>query len=294
MYDRILFPTDGSDVAAAAGEAALTLAQQFDAGLHAVYVLEGRSLPAEIESSTADERRRLGREILGEIDEQATDAGIDVTTAVLEEEGHVHSTLVDYTDGHDVDCLVMGTHGRTGIGRLVLGSVAEQTLRESPVPVVTIHEETVFDPAFDSILVPTDGSDSAQAALDHAIELALTTGAALHVVNVVDIGVVMGDVDAGLVLDTLEEAGEQAIEVAIHRAREAGVSTVEASVLSGTPYRAICDYTDERDVDCIVMGTHGRTGVGRVVLGSVTERVVRYSDVPVIATKASPVPESEG
>lgn len=288
MYEQILFPTDGSDVAAAAGEAAVALARQFDADLHAIYVLERQNLPSEFESVVAEERLRIGREALDAIDEQATAADVDVTTAVLEDDGQepVHRRIIGYADEHDVDCIVMGTFGRTGIGRFVLGSVAEQTLRESPVPVMTLHEETDFDPAFDSILVPTDGSDCALAALDHAIELALATNAALHVVNVVDVGVVTGDYDAGRVLEALEEAGERALEVAIHRAEDAGVSTVEASVLSGTPHGAICDYAEGRGVDGIVMGTHGRTGIGRYILGSVTERVVRHSEVPVIATKS--------
>lgn len=289
MYERILVPADGSEIAAAASEAAISLAGQFDADLYAIYVLERKRLPSEFESEAVKERMRLGREALDAIDERAATTDVGVTTAVLEneEEKPVHRTIMDYADDQSVDCIVMGTHGRTGIGRMVLGSVAEQTLRESSVPVMTVHEDTKFDPDFDSLLVPTDGSDSAEAALDHAIDLALATDAAVHIINVVDIGVVTGEFNAGRVMEALEEAGERALEVAINRAKDAGVSTVEATVLSGTPHRAVCDYADERDVDGIVMGTHGRTGLGRFILGSVTERVVRHSDVPVIATKAA-------
>lgn len=288
MYERILVPTDGSSVAAAAGEAAVALADQFGAGLHAIYVVDRRNLPRGFESEAAEERVEQGEVALSTLSEQASAAGLDVTTSLLGAENSepVHRAIIDYTDGHDIDCVVMGTHGRSGVGRFVLGSVAEQTLRESPVPVLTLHEETSFDPALDSILVPTDGSESAEAALDHAIEYALETDGTIHIVNVVDTRVLAEGFDAGSALDALEEAGERALEVAIHRAEDAGVSSVQASVLSGTPHRAICDYVEDRDVDGIVMGTHGRTGIERYILGSVTERVVRHSDVPVIATKA--------
>lgn len=286
MYDRILIPTDGSDVAEAAAEAAIAFADRFDAELYVVHVLELGELPPGVEDEGTDEFARRGEGAVSAVAERATDAGVDVTTAIAESGEPVHSAVLTYADEHDIDCIVMGTHGRTGLDRFVLGSVAERTLRESSVPVMTVHEDTVVDPAFGDVLVPTDGSPSAQAAADRAIDLALATDAALHVVHVVDLGVVRGEADAGVVLDALEEAGEQALRTVIDRAEEAGVSTIESSVLSGTPHRAIVDYADERDVDCIVMGTHGRTGVDRYLLGSVAERVVRLADVPVLALKA--------
>lgn len=285
MYERILVPTDGSNVAAAAGDAAVKLARQFDADLHAIHVLEDGDVSLDVSDEDDEELIQYGRDTVRAIGERAAEDGVDVTSAVLDDGGSVHSVILDYTVEHEIDCIVMGTHGRSGISRFVLGSVAEQTLRESPVPVVTIHEDTVFDPEFESLLVPTDGSSCAYAALDHAIGLALATGAALHVVNVVDVKALTGNIDAGSILDALEEAGERAIDDAVKRADEAGVSTVEANLMSGTPYRAICEYADEREIDGIVMGTHGRSGIERFVLGSVTERVVRHSDVPTFAIK---------
>jgi nucleotide-binding universal stress UspA family protein len=286
MYDRILVPTDGSDVAEAAAEAAIAFADRFDADLYVVHVLELGELPPEVEDEGADEFARRGEAAVSAVAEMATDAGLGVTTAIVDDGEPIHRAVLAYADEHDVDCIVMGTHGRTGIDRFVLGSVAERTLREARLPVMTVHEDTVVDPAFDDVLVPTDGSASAQAAADHAIDLALATDAALHIVHVVDLGFVRDEVDAGAVLDALEEAGEQALRTVIDRAEEAGVSTIESSVLSGTPHRAIVEYTDERDIDCVVMGTHGRTGVDRYLLGSVAERVVRLADVPVLALKA--------
>jgi nucleotide-binding universal stress UspA family protein len=276
MYERLLIPTDGSDVAAAAANVALTLADRFDANLHAVSVRE----PTDRSEATDPPDRALRT-----ITDRAVDADVEATTAVLDDDDPVHRVVLDYVDRHDVDCVVMGTHGRTGIDRFVLGSVAEQTLREAPVPVVTVHEDTVLDPDFGTVLVPTDGSDCASTAADHAIDLAVATNGAVHIIHVVDLGVVWDDVTAGTVLEALEDAGERAIDEVVDRAENAGVGTVEASVVSGTPYHAIVEYVDERDVDCVVMGTHGRTGLSRYLLGSVTERVVRLTDVPVVGIK---------
>jgi len=269
MYDSILVPTDGSDVAAAAADAAVALARRFGADVHALYVRD---------SDDDDDR---GERATTAVADRAAAADVTATTAVVDAEGPVHRRILDYGDEHDVDCIVMGTHGRTGLDRFVLGSVAERTLRESLVPVLTVHEETVVDRDLDAILVPTDGSAGAAAAAAHAVDLAVATGATLHVVHVVDVGVLPID-GSGAVLDELQRVGRQALDSVVERAEEAGVSTIRASVLSGTPYRAISDYADAEAIDLVAMGTHGRTGFDRYLLGSVTERVVRLCDRPVL------------
>ncbi|AZH27214.1 universal stress protein [Haloplanus aerogenes] len=266
MYDTILVPTDGSGVAGVAATQAIALADRFGADVHALYVRE-------------DEADEGGEIATTAVAEQAATADVAATTAVVDADGPVYRAILDYADDHGVDCIVMGTHGRTGLGRYILGSVAERTLRESPVPVVTVHEETVVDEDLETILVPTDGSDCSEAAAAHAVALAEATGASLHVVHVVDLGVLPVD-ESGALIEELQQAGQHALESVIDRAED--VSSVQASVLSGSPYRAIVDYAESEDVDLVVMGTHGRTGFDRYLLGSVTERVVRLSDRPVL------------
>jgi len=137
---------------------------------------------------------------------------------------------------------------------------------------------------YDRILVPTDGSDGTRAAVEHAIDLATTYDAALHVVYVVDTDV---GLDASIpgTLDALEEAGEDAVDEVIRQAEAAGVDAVEGVVARGTPHEAVLEYADEHDVDLVVMGTHGRTGLDRYLLGSVTEKIVRLSDAPVLTVR---------
>jgi len=285
MYDRLLVPTDGSTVADAAGETAVALARRFDAELHVLHVREPTERPVGAGDAPSTDATEHGDEATESVSEMAADAGVETRTATLEKRETIHRTILQYAEENDIDCVVMGTHGRTGLDRFVLGSVAELTLRESSIPVMTVHEDTVVDTAFDDVLVPTDGSSCAAAAADHAIDLARSTGATLHVVNVVDLGVVWGGANVATVLDTLEAAGEQALDDVRTRAKAADVTAIEGAVLSGIPYRAIAEYAEESDVDCIVMGTHGRTGLNRYLLGSVTERVVRLSDVPVLSIR---------
>jgi nucleotide-binding universal stress UspA family protein len=282
MYDRILVPTDGSDPAAAAGDAAIALAEQFDAQLHVLHVLELGELPPGVEDEGADEFAHRGEEATKALTDRASEVGLESTAAVIDGDKQTHAAIVEYAEDNDIDCIVMGTSGRSGLDRLVLGSVTERTLRESSVPVWTVHEDTVFDPAIESILVPTDGSECALAAADHAIALAATTDAGVHVTHVVDLGMLWGDSGTGAILEALEDAGQRALDGVLERADEADISTIDATILSGTPHTAIVDYATDHDVDCIVMGSHGRTGLDRLLLGSVAERVVRATDVPVL------------
>jgi nucleotide-binding universal stress UspA family protein len=136
---------------------------------------------------------------------------------------------------------------------------------------------------YDGILVPTDGSETAAAALDHAVDLAERYGATLHLLHVVESAMIPPTPAGGEVLDRLSAHGDSVV----NEARE-GVDDrvpVETAVAEGSPHRAILDYTADADIDLVVMGTHGRTGLQHALLGSVAERVVRLADVPVLTVR---------
>ncbi len=139
---------------------------------------------------------------------------------------------------------------------------------------------------YDDILVPTDGSESATEAARNAVELATQFDATIHALYVIDIGAMWPDAYEGNVLNDLETRGKKAVERVRERAEEEGVAVTDDVVTGGHPHRVILDYVDENDIDCIVMGTHGRRGLDRYLLGSVTERVVRLADVPVLTVHA--------
>ncbi|MFB6124115.1 MAG: universal stress protein [Haloferacaceae archaeon] len=138
---------------------------------------------------------------------------------------------------------------------------------------------------YDDILVPTDGSDASEEAITHAVDVASKYDARLHALYVVDAGS-YATLEAGteMVLNALQEEGEQAVRRVEAAADEAGVE-VRTTVVTGTAFREILDYVDENGVDLVVMGTHGRKGLDRYLLGSVTERVVRSADVPVLTVR---------
>jgi nucleotide-binding universal stress UspA family protein len=136
---------------------------------------------------------------------------------------------------------------------------------------------------YETILVPVDGSAGAEAAAAHAVDLATIHGATVHALYVVDVRMspISADMDHDEVVALVDESGERPTAAVIDRAERAGVPSVEAIRL-GIPHRVIEAYAGEEGVDLVVMGTHGRTGIEHALVGSVTERVVRTLDVPVL------------
>jgi nucleotide-binding universal stress UspA family protein len=146
---------------------------------------------------------------------------------------------------------------------------------------------------YDRILVPTDGSPSSEVVATHAAELAAAAGATLSALHVMDESTYDVDVDASAaVRDARREAGERALEEVAAVADEHGVE-VNTELRRGVPDRSIVDYADEVDADLIAMGTHGRRGLERYLLGSVTEHVLRAADQPVLAVKLGTVAVSD-
>ena len=282
MVETILVATDGSDGAAAAAAVARAISARLDASLHGVAVVDEPELPDHAREAIDDHRLEEARSHLAAF---ASAGDGDVETAVLHTGAAVHETIIAYADEIGADCIVMGTAGRTGVRRLAFGSVAERTVRAAPIPVVVVPPTVAAGP-IEEILVPTDGSDGAQSALDHAVEIAERFAAGLHLLHVVDLSAFglsagMEDLYAGL-----ERVGEAALEEARSTADDGDVRKVEASLMSGRVDRAIREYVDDRDIDLLVMGTHGRSGLERFWLGSTTERVIRRSSVPVVTIKS--------
>jgi nucleotide-binding universal stress UspA family protein len=274
MYDEILLALDGSDCAASAADDALALAAEYDATLHARCVVEAFGL------STVEERKARKREATERLDafaERAADAGVDCE--VGQRSGFADKELLAAIDDVGADLVVMGTHGRTGVQEFLLGSIAAQLVRHSPVPVFTTPASEGWSP--ETVLVPTDGSEHAEAAATHAIEVAARFGAAAHVVSVVDSGEFGYEVQSTDIADMLTEEANDAVDRVVERAVDRDVPTT-SEVVQGRPSRRILDVAEQRGADLVVLGTHGRSGVRRLLLGSVAEAVVRGATTPVL------------
>jgi nucleotide-binding universal stress UspA family protein len=143
---------------------------------------------------------------------------------------------------------------------------------------------------YDSVFVPTDGSDGSAIAIEHAIELAERYDADLHtyyVIESVQMAETIDDFTDTDMYGRLEDAGRGAVDEVVERAQTAGIDGVESSVDLGIPHEAILDYVDEHDIDIVVMATAGRTGDEREIIGSVTEKVIRSAPVPVVVVNAA-------
>ena len=285
MFDRILFPTDGGDGADAAFDHVLDVAADHEATVHLLNVAD----------TTHDSVTRVGRTVIDVLEsegervvesaaERAAERGVDTETAVLQ--GGVSETITTYASENAVDVIAIPTRGRTGLDRLLLGSTTERVVRRSSVPVLSVQPDGGRMPyPYRNILVPTDGSECAGEALDRAVTLAARNGATVHVLSVVDLGGLGIEAYSGI--ETLVETAEETVAEAAAVAEAASVEAVEHVEAGSSPARVIRAYLADHDVDLVAMGTRGRTGVERYLLGSVAERTVRTAPVPVLTVPAA-------
>ncbi|NUB93555.1 universal stress protein [Haloterrigena sp. SYSU A121-1] len=280
MYDRLLVPTDGSGPA----NAALELAGRIASPTATLHVLVVTGAEDDCDGGPRDASERTVDELLDDARETVT---ADVEAVITEERrGDPGERILEYVEAADIEIVVVGAHGRRVADPVVLGRVTEGVVRDAPVPVLVARASddirTLYP--FERVLVPTDGSDHARAALDLGIELAAETGATLHLLSVVDAtGYGTGSESAALI-DRLEENATRELEAAAERAATDGGVDVRTTVVRGSVHRAISAYAEANDVDLLVMGTHGRSDDGELP-GSVTERVLRTAPAPVLTVR---------
>lgn len=287
MYDRLLFPTDGSDGAALVFGHVLDVAAAYDATVHVLHVADTTRLGL---LQLADQDRvatslvREGELLVREAADRARAHGVDVVTAVVR--GDPATEIASHAAAERVDLVVMPTHGRRGLARLLLGSTTEGVLRGAETPVLTVRpsEETRLTFPYRSVLVATDGSEPADRALERGVAVAAETGAALHLLTVVETGPSTGPGGVDGAAGAMATGAERVVESARTTARAAGVDPVDAAVVSDpSVHEAIAAYVESEAVSLVVVGTHGRSLLDRPVLGSVTDHLVRTATVPVLA-----------
>ncbi|HQR17960.1 MAG TPA: universal stress protein [Gemmatimonadales bacterium] len=280
----ILTPLDGSRLAEESLRAACTTARRAGAVLHMVLVHHpvAPSTDSAAMATAFDELDRLARE--GEeryLDDVANrmraQHGVHVETAILD--GPVAETLEAHVATVGAGMVVMTTHGRGVVSRFWLGSVADHLLRHLEVPILLLrhHEPAAVDSrmAFRRMLVPLDGSERAEAVLEPALALCPPPTGEFALVRIVGTdaeGTAQSRGTAAVYLDEVADRLER---------RGCRVSTTV--LVSASPAEAILEQARPEATDCIAMATRGASGVRRLVLGSVTDKVVRGADVPVLA-----------
>ena len=263
----ILVPTDHSPSAERALAPAAALAALYGAALRRVHVAEAGLAPEPEPAGAAVPVETL--------------AASPVSPALR---------ILDHARALDADLIVMGTHGRLGFGHLFLGNVTEKVVRLADRPVLTVPGHDV--PEGGPVVAPVDFSEASRDALRLAGALAADRGAALHALHVVEWPTSLPPYLVGVALPALPEVLERAqAELAAFVAETlagAGGEDVVTAVrvrLGGLAASAVADYAREVTAGLVVMSTHGRTGIGRFLLGSVTERVVRGAPCPVLTVR---------
>ncbi|MGM0718365.1 MAG: universal stress protein [Halobacteriota archaeon] len=297
-FETLLIPTDGSDSAEAAARRGFDLAAQCDANVHVLSVADSSIAAGVGYSGDSPSIRKRLRELsssrAASLRDSAVERGIDAIAAVRE--GIPAKEIVTYADEHDIDAIVIGTSGRGNVGRAVVGSVADKAVRTASVPVVTINSTATTVGPVDSILVPTDGSEAAAEAARVGLEFAEELAATVHFLSVINIDHptwLSTLIDRDNASDeSLDENRRDALDALAADARKRGLD-VETAVTEGTPADGIIDYVESEAIDLIAMGTTGRGGFDRLLLGSITDEVVRTASVPVLTIRAgtSELPE---
>ena len=283
MYDSILLPVDGSEHTAKIVQHAAELAQWTEAKIQVVFVADTtRDSLTVVDGDVVDALEREGKPIVSDVASELDSLGVEHGTDIVQ--GSPAPTIVDYAERYDYDLIVLPTHGRTGISRYLLGSVTEKVVRLFDVPVLTARmqsdEQLTFP--YENILVATDGSPASNAAAKHGLALAAALDATVHVLSVVDDTSLGPDVRSVLSTEELERPAVEAVEDVDAEADAYELPDVRTNVEHGSPAAVIKEYIETSDIHAVVMGSSGRRGVDRILLGSVAEKTVRSAPVPVI------------
>lgn len=290
----VLVPLDGSIVS----EAALPYAEAFAAAgggpLRLLAVVEREpgglsDIPADVRAHLEHLREQSLEGYLGLTAGALRDRGAQVTTALVK--GEPVDEILARADEDDVLAVVMATHGRGGIDRWLVGSVADKVLRMCTRPVLLVRPPETHEPArkvsFHRVMVPLDGSPLAEAALAPAGQLAAATGAEVVLVraepwlsSMVPVYGYLPDIDR---MDTDAAAEAKAYLEGVRGRLPEGVR-VETIVLRGAPSDMLVKFALHERVDLVVMATHGRGGLRRLVVGSSADRMVR-SGAPVLLVR---------
>ena len=278
MFDTILLTTDGSDLATAACEQGIELAEKCESTIHVLYAAD---IPDEASWQQADEEwRKRGYNVVDPIVTRASNRGLEAHASV--KSGRPLVEILESAGNEEIELITCGTHGRTGIQRLISGSVASGVIRDSTVPVLSVSRAATDVPReIDTILLAVDGRMGTRSAVTHAIQMATVLDADVHALSVVD----PAATSVSSVLEAFEEVAKNAVEEVESRGTNRDIP-VTTAVEHGEPHDSIVSYAESADADLIVMGTESRSGLDRFVFGSCSQRVVSRAPRPVLTVRS--------
>lgn len=299
MIDRICVGVDGSDCARRAATVAIELANPADAHVDVVRVLSAEETAGgDREAEGGWDGDRVLSDVRPSSGDGSTGGGSPsedtLARTSVDVEGHVREgtpaeSIVQFAEDRDADLVVLGRRGLGGVRDRLLGSVVHAVLRTADQSVLTVPDgEGPFD--LSNLLVPSDGSDAAERAAPMAATLAAHHDTTVHTCYVLDLATAAGAFSAGGVteeeIERFEQEGQEHLDRLVDLLHESNPElTVRSAVVRDEPHEGIASAVDEQAIDLVVMSSTGSTSATRQVLGSVTDRVLRTVDVPVLVAK---------
>lgn len=295
LINRILVATDFSACARRAVEYGTCVGHAWSAHvdlLHVAEVLRGVDLDEPFADPMLEMRRKEAARFLDDLATRVKQNGLDVDRHLRE--GIPSEQIGQAALELRADLIVVGTHGRTGLDHIMLGSTAERVIKQAPCPVLTVRvariqgeEEVDAPPCIQHLLVPVDFSSPSLDALEYAIQVVDRFGARLTVLHVLE--PIYYDLELGLGLIEQESQKrthwEAQLDGLAQVVKERGLAAGSV-VLGGVPSESIVTYARAQGCDLIVMGTHGRRGLSRLRYGSVAESVLRQAPCPVLTVRS--------
>jgi nucleotide-binding universal stress UspA family protein len=301
MVKKILVPLDGSKTAEYALPLARFLARRLELPVQLLGVIDVTELARSVSAAEGlyldglvAFETRSSKEYLAKIAKTFSGVGVQWLVA----RGKAADLIIETAAADDATLIAMATHGRSGLNRFLLGSVAEKVLRGAASPLLLVRAtegaKTEGEAAFKSIVVPLDGSELAKSVLPAVVEMAQRLDSEIVLFRAYNVShsIYGGDdgrhpaIVAELIGGIKGEARDY-LEKKTAELRERGVKKVTYTLNEGLSADQILALTRQPPDNLIVMGSHGRSGIKRWVLGSVTETVVRHSGDPVLVLRAS-------
>jgi hypothetical protein len=293
--ERLLLATDGSQFSEGAIREAIRLAKKCSSKLAALSVIETNPEYETIAPQLLEKAEKAAREHLDAVKAQAMKEHVDITTTILEGEDS-YNYISDEAARNKISMIIMGRRGKTGLKRLVMGSTTARVIGHAPCNVLVVPRAAQVE--FKNILIATDGSRFASAAASEAIGIAKKNNSKLIVLAVVPsesmqpMDIVHSQMSRDVIAEKELNEAETNAKAVKEAARKEGVA-VEAFIMGGKPSDAIVQTAKEKNVDVIMLGSHGKTGIDKLLMGSVAERVIVLTSCAVLVVKIQKAPSAK-
>lgn len=282
-YKNILVAVDGSVSSRNAFRQACRISRENGKHIAAVTViptLDDLFDSLSVREKAARAVREEGEKVLAEVTRAAEEEGVFLKAFL--EEGSPYDAVNEVAGSGRYDLIVMGRRGTKSLERAFVGSVTARVIGHSAVDVLVIQRNTAL--GWKKILLATDGSKYSSVAADKAIDLAKSYGGELAIVSVVDVNEEF-QATAPEAVEKMVKKSREIVHAIKDKAEAAGVKA-EAFVGEGDSHSVIINLANEQNSNLIVMGSHGRSGLGRLLMGSVTEKVIGHTACPVLVVKS--------